>query len=120
MKWHVKFNNGKTAKGCCDDQSWLSIQQKIDDEKISMSSMWLSNDKENTIFDIDKGADGYFMAQKVVAALHSSSSVHMIGIGYWKKNNPIRIKWYDAKTMMLVQVETRSKSEGGQFLVLNR
>lgn len=121
VKWKVSLTNDKLVptEGLVNDGSWLKLSSSVSDGSCSILSMQLLGDHAGA--SIDSGCDGYFLGNKIIAMMPSSNQVELVGIGYWRREEPVaRIKWYNSNTMELVFTEARPIIQCGFFLIQNK
>lgn len=114
--WTAKLSDNTTVSGQTDNGSWYHLAESLSPRAIKE----LCLDNEIGVGRIDKNADGYFIANKIIATFPSSSCVNLVGIGYWKNNDDkVRIKWFNTVDMTLTYTEAKYENECGPCLIKN-
>lgn len=112
ISWNCKTSDGSILGGFTDDGSWRELKNAILTKKTKVISLNIRNKHGGAT--IDDNADGYFIANKMLAKMGGSVNEY-IGIGYWRSHEDVvRIKWYDSNTMELWANETRHLNECSQ------
>ncbi len=124
VKWTVETQafpgSGIFYSGYSNDGSWRELKDTVATYGGKIVGITLDNEGKGSAT-IDSNKDGYFLGNKVVAAINGGQQVELVGIGYWDKNqDTARIKWYNVETMELVFTEARSTKECGFFLIKNQ
>ncbi len=106
--WHATLSDGQKISGTTEDGSWTILKANLANRKIT--SLYI--DSQIGTGKIDDNRDGYFISNRVVTAVGGSSSIYLVGIGYWRKDDEfVRIKWYRRDNMQLATTEARPLTE---------
>lgn len=117
VKYTLKLDNKDVLTGQTDDGSWGKLQEYLNQTNRKIVSLKIDNEFGSGF--IDNDCDGYFIGNKSIAVM-GAGGVDMVGIGYWKKNDPnVHILWYDKSFMNLITSEARSVESCGFFFVKN-
>jgi len=109
ISWNCTTLNNEILGGFTDDGSWIDLKNRIKNNNDKIVEINIRNINGGAT--IDRNADGYFIANKLIAKLGGPTQEY-IGLGYWKKHqNVVRIKWYDKTTMSLCFNEVRDLQE---------
>lgn len=120
VEWIAKAADGTEYRGRVDDGYWRDLKQEIyNGANVKITS--LSLHKEGVAdARIDDNKDGYFLANKIIGAMGSDRQIHLVGLGYYSKAEPVvRVKWYNTVDMSLAMVEARPLEEAEAFLIKN-
>jgi hypothetical protein len=116
--WEAILNNGIINSGLVNDGSWRQLKTFVQKNGIKIQQFRLHSIIAES--NVDQDADGYFLGNKVIASIESDKQFEMVGIGYWKKDDPmVRIIWHDSNTMDVVETEGRSVEDCGFLLLKN-
>lgn len=106
ITWQCQTDQGDVLGGFTEDGSWRKLKNLVLSKKTKIVSLNIRNKYGGGT--IDSNADGYFMANKILAKMGGETQEY-IGIGYWKSDQDVvRIKWYNYKTMELFTTEVRN------------
>lgn len=120
IEWVANTSDGSEHRGTTEDGSWRKLQRELEHlYEIQVESLMLHKEGAADAR-IDDEQAGYFIGNKVIAALGQSGQISLVGIGYipWSKD-VVRIKWYNANNMELVMVEARPIKDAESFLIKN-